>query len=93
MSEDILETAKYVLEKHDLFGSQSGDEHTEHCTAYHTHCLIEGLVAEIAQLRDERRLRETLWQACAKHTRLVYGNVFVPKPLLPEPETKEVPHD
>ena len=55
MSEDILETAKYVLEKRDLFGSQSCDEHTDHCTAYHTHCLIEGLVAEIARLREERR--------------------------------------
>ncbi len=55
MSKDILETAQYVLEKRDLFGSQNCDEHTENCTAYHTHCLIEGLVAEIARLREERR--------------------------------------
>ena len=52
MSEDILETAKYVLGKHDLFGSQNCDEHTEDCTAYHTHCLIEGLVTEIVRLRE-----------------------------------------
>ena len=55
MSEDILETAKYVLGKRDLVGSQNCDKHTDHCTAYHTHCLIKGLVAEIDRLREERK--------------------------------------
>lgn len=44
---------------------------------------------EIDRLREERRQREALWQVCADHTRRVYGNVFVPKPLPPEPEPKE----
>ena len=55
MSEDILETAKYVLGKRDLFGSQDRDEHSEDCAYIHPHCLIDGLVKEIARLREERR--------------------------------------
>lgn len=43
--------------------------------------MVEIACDEIARLRKERRQREALWQACAKHTRDIYGNVFVPKPL------------
>lgn len=62
MSEDILETAKYVLGKRDLFGSQDRDEHSEDCAYIHPHCLIDGLVKEIARLREERRSISTLHQ-------------------------------
>ena len=47
---------------------------------------VESLEAENKRLREERRQRESIWQACANHTRVVYGNVFVPKPLPPGPE-------
>lgn len=48
--------------------------------------MVEIACDEIARLREERRQREALWQACAKHTRDIYGNVFVPKQLPPGPE-------
>ena len=52
---DILAMAKEVLAKRDLDGSQSRDEHSEDCAYIHPHCLIDGLVKEIARLREERR--------------------------------------
>jgi hypothetical protein len=48
--------------------------------------MVEIACDEIARLREERRQREALWLMCAKETRLVYGNCFMPKPLPPGPE-------
>ena len=50
---------------------------------------VETLEADNARLREERRRREEVWLACAEETRLVYGGVFMPKPLPPGPEPKE----
>ena len=60
---DILAMAKEVLAKRDLDGSQSRDEHSEDCAYIHPHCLIDGLVKEIARLREERDtlLESQLW--------------------------------
>lgn len=87
MSDDILEAAKYVLGKRDLFGSQNCDEHTENCPYIHPHCLIEGLVTEIV------RLRESLNVIAACFSEMGKGLEKHLLKLPPEPETKEVPRD
>lgn len=86
---DILVDAREWLADAPV-GERMGRTHDETCHRRHLECLVRRLVEEVERLREERRLREALWQACAKHTRLVYGNVFAPKPLPPGPETKEV---
>jgi hypothetical protein len=65
---DSVTTARAVLAKRDLDGSQFRDEHDETCAYIHPHCLIEGLVAEIARLRDERDtlLESQLWGVACK---------------------------